>query len=113
MNETEWQTQLLQLAHTLGWKHLHVRRSRGRGGRGAGWITATNQVGWPDLLLWRPGCMLVALELKVPPNKASDEQLEVLAELSATGHVHAQVAYPSDLDALVPIFQHGPTPTRP
>ena len=39
MSEQVWQQQFVQLAGYLGWKHLHVRRSLGRGRK---WVTATN-----------------------------------------------------------------------
>ena len=96
ITEVEWQQQVIQLALTLGWQYLHVRRSIGKGKR---WVTATNIVGWPDLLLWAPGRGLVAVELKVGGNKPTAEQVDVLASLSAAG-VRTMVAYPGDLDEL-------------
>lgn len=96
MLESEFQESVLELAHLLGWKHLHVRRTIGRGKK---WTTSTNRVGWPDLLLWKAGRGFVAIELKVHPKKATPEQVEVLAELEAAG-ARTMVAYPEDLDDL-------------
>lgn len=96
ISEAEWQEQVVQLAQHLGWKHLHVRRSIGKGKK---WVTTTNVVGWPDLLLWHRRHGFAAVELKVPPNQASPEQLAVLAELEAAG-ARTMVAYPTDLGAL-------------
>ena len=49
MTEVEWQAQVIQLARLLGWPHMHVERSTGKGSR---WTSATNVTGWPDLTLW-------------------------------------------------------------
>jgi hypothetical protein len=96
MNEAEWQSQLLQLAHMLGWEHLHVRKSIGKGRT---WTTTTNVVGWPDLLLWsaRYPALHIAAELKVGKNKATPGQLAVLSRLSAAGFL-TYVWCPDDLD---------------
>lgn len=90
---------VIDLAHILGWKHLHVRRSIGKGKR---WTTSTNVKGWPDLLLWsvrHPERGLVAIELKGPATKVEPEQVAVLAELEAAG-VRTMIARPDDLDAV-------------
>jgi hypothetical protein len=99
VTEAEWQAQVIELAQLLGWRHLHVRRSIGKG---RSWVTATNVDGWPDLFLWnvrRPGAGLVALELKSDAGKPTAEQVQVLAELEAAG-VRTMIARPSDLDAV-------------
>lgn len=101
--EIEWQAQVVQLAHTLGWEHLHVRRSIGKGKR---WVTATNLVGWPDLFLFHPRRGFVALELKVGKNAATDEQVEVLAGLAAAG-ARTMIAYPHDLAAVTALLGTG------
>lgn len=95
VSEAEWQAQVVQLAHALGWRHLHVRRSIGKGKR---WVTATN-IAWPDLWLWKPEHGFVALELKVGSNRPTPEQSEVLADLAAAG-ARTMVAYPGDLEAV-------------
>jgi len=100
MTETEWQQQVVDLAHLLGWQHLHVRRSIGKGKQ---WTTATNRVGWCDLFLWHPKHGFVALELKVGRNQPTPEQLEVLAELQAAG-ARTMVAWPDDLDAVIALL---------
>lgn len=84
MTHIELQAQVVEIAKLLGWQHLHVRRSIGKGRQ---WVTATNIIGWPDLLLWnprQPGRHL-AIELKVPPDRLSPEQEKVLADLEAAG----------------------------
>ncbi len=90
----EWQQQVVDLAHILGWQHLHVRRTIGRQKQ---WVTSTNRKGWPDLFLWHPVHGFAAIELKCGADKATPEQLQVLTELLAAGAAIA-VAYPHDLE---------------
>jgi hypothetical protein len=101
LTHVEWQQQIIDLAHLNNWRHLHVRRSIGRGKR---WVTATNVVGWPDLFLWHEtDGRLLAVELKVGNDKATDEQLAVLLSLSRAG-VDGHVWYPHDLDEAVAVL---------
>lgn len=100
MTHEEWQAQVVQLAHILGWNHLHVRRTIGRGRK---WTTSTNRKGWPDLFLWHDQRGFVAIELKVKPDKPKPEQLEVLDELARAG-ARTMVAYPDDLDEVQAIL---------
>jgi hypothetical protein len=114
ISESEFQEQVLELAHALGWKHLHVRPSIGQGHT---WVTATN-VPWPDLTLWRPtlgaarplgprsvevpvGARFLVRELKVGDITKDATwqpgQREVLNELQRAG-VHASVWTPDDFD---------------
>lgn len=44
MTEADWQGQVIDLAHAYQWRHLHVRRTIGKGKK---WVTATNVAGWP------------------------------------------------------------------
>lgn len=90
----------------LGWRHLHVRRSIGKGRK---WATTTNVTGWPDLLAWHPSRGFVAIELKVGNNQATPEQTAVLAELKAAG-ARTMVAYPRDLDAVKDLLTSEPAP---
>lgn len=94
MRETEWQEQVVELAHLCGWEHLHIRKTRGKGGK---WTTSTNLVGWPDLQLMRPGQIIWA-ELKVPPNKLEPEQEVMLEFLRSLGVGEVYVWYPGDFD---------------
>lgn len=93
---TSWQAQVVDLCHALGYDHLHVRKSIGKGRT---WQTTTNLVGWPDILAFGPGRGFVGLELKVGSDKPTVEQLAVLAKLEAAG-ARTMVAYPHDLDAV-------------
>lgn len=95
MTEAEWQEQFIQLAHFLGWKHMHARRSRGRG---RAWTTATNVTGWPDLYLWSERQQRdMFVELKSADGKVTDEQAAVHASLRAAGKT-VHVLRPDQLD---------------
>lgn len=91
----EFQDQVLQLAHAFAWRHLHVRRSIGKGRK---WVTTTNLKGWPDLLLMRPDRGYVAAELKIPPDKASPDQAELLGFLDSMPSTVAKLWTPDDWD---------------
>lgn len=88
-----FQDQVVDLAHITGWRHLHVRRSIGRGNK---WVTATNLKGWPDLFLMRPDVGYVAAELKIPPDSPSVEQAELITFLSTMPATRAYVWTPND-----------------
>lgn len=106
ISEADFQAQVVELAHLLGWKVLHVRPSVGRGAK---WVTSTSITGWVDLFLYHPGrgwhC---AVELKSQSGKTTPEQDGVLDDLIASG-VPAFVWRPSDLDAVRYVLQNGPT----
>lgn len=93
MSEETWQAQVVQLLALTGWKHLHVRRSIGKGRR---WVTTTNLAGWPDLLCWKHGQM-IAVELKSETGTTTSEQREVLGSLKDAG-LEVYVWRPSDLE---------------
>lgn len=101
ISEKEWQEQVISLAHQLGWQHMHVRRSIGKGHR---WTTATNLNGWPDLTLIRPtnenDGEIIFAELKSAKGIVDDEQRAVHDLLRRAGH-DVYVWRPSDLDAVV------------
>lgn len=102
----EWQGQVIEAAGYLGWRHLHVRRTKGKNG----WTTSTNVEGWPDLYLWnarRGG--FAGIELKVDRDLPRANQVEVLygpTGLAAAGALVA-IAWPADLDRLVAMLRPG------
>lgn len=102
----EWQEQITQLAHVLGWAHLHVRKSIGKGKK---WTTTTNIKGWPDLFLWHPRHGFAAIEVKVAPDAPTPEQIAVLASLHAAG-ARSMVAYPEQLDEVTSLLRGIPVP---
>lgn len=100
----EWQASVVDLLHYLGYQHLHVRRTIGRGKK---WVTATNVIGWPDLFAWHPHRGFVGLELKVGDDKPTPEQTAVLLSLEAAG-ARCMVAYPHDLEILTAMLRTSP-----
>lgn len=95
ITEAEWQQQVIDLAHMLGWRHNHTRRSIGRGTR---WTTTTSVIGWPDLVMWSEKQQRVLfVELKSEQGKLSFEQDIVLDSLRAAG-CEVYVWRPSDLE---------------
>lgn len=97
MSEAEWQQQVLELAALCGWRVNHHRPTPAGRGRDR-WTTATTVVGFPDLLLFRPGALLFR-ELKTDKGRLSPEQRAVLAELEAAG-ANVGVWRPKDWDAI-------------
>jgi hypothetical protein len=93
ITHTEFQSQIIELAHRLGWRHLHVRRSIGKGRK---WVTTTNLKGWPDLQLMHPAVGYVLAELKIPPDHATPEQAELLAFLATMPATKAVLWTPDD-----------------
>lgn len=92
ITEAEWQQQVVELAHILGWRHMHCRRSIGKGRQ---WVTATN-VPWPDLTLWHPKHGLIFAELKSQQGGESQGQTEINRSLRDAGQ-RVYVWRPSDL----------------
>jgi hypothetical protein len=95
--EAEFQEQVVQLARLCGWRHLHVRRSIGRGTR---WTTATNLIGWVDLTLMRPPDGLIFAELKRRGGQPTPEQTEMVDFLSGFPFALAVVWTPDDWPAI-------------
>lgn len=107
MSETTWQEQFIQLAQGYGWKHLHVRRTIGRGKK---WVTATNVSGYPDLTLWNQRQKrIIFVELKSEKGVASSEQREVLGELRNSGQ-EVYILRPSELALAQKILAPQPKP---
>jgi len=97
ISHADLQATVVEALHVLGWRHLHVRRSIGKGRK---WVTSTNVVGWPDLFCWHPVARRqLAIELKVPPDRLTPEQHLVLIDLDAAG-VETAVFTPGELLAL-------------
>jgi hypothetical protein len=106
MTEDEFQRQVIALARLRGWKAAHFRRVRvARKSGSTYWETpvAADGKGWPDLFLAKPCFRPLAWELKVEPNRASQEQLDWLYLLTASG-IDARVLYPEDWDLIVRIL---------
>ena len=106
ITETAWQHQVEQLAAHLGWKTMHVRRSKVRDDR---WATATSVPGWPDLTLWSTRRQrLIVAELKTDTGRATPDQIDTLHDLAACG-IPAYIWRPRDLNVVKAILT-GLTP---
>jgi len=81
LSEAGFQALVVQLAETCGWRVMHVRRSRVRGGKVA---TSTSIDGWPDLTIFGHGRLIFA-ELKSERGQLAAEQRRVLDELRRAG----------------------------
>jgi hypothetical protein len=101
--EAAFQGQVVELARMTGWKTMHVRRSVGKGHR---WTTSTSVVGWPDLILWRPG-RIIAAELKSDTGQVTCDQALVLASLEEAG-MECHVWRPRDLDEIAGVLGRRP-----
>lgn len=92
--EASFQSAVIAVARLHGWKVAHFRKARTK----RGWVTAVSAdgQGWPDLLLCHPQRgLILARELKVPPNTTTPEQETWLCVLRACG-VDARVWTPTD-----------------
>lgn len=74
---------VVRMAQLFRWHVVHWDTGRGRSGK---WITPYlgDGKGFPDVVALRGDALLVA-ELKVPPNKATPEQLDWLDRFRAVG----------------------------
>ncbi len=108
ISEALFQRQVIELAHTLGWRTMHVRRCIGKQGR---WTTPTSLVGWPDVTLMRPPDGLLFVELKSEAGTLEPEQRELLGYLDSLDGAHAYVWRPSDLPAIARILNRRPVST--
>ena len=105
ISERDWQAQVVELAHKLGWKHMHVRTSRGKGGRHT---TATNVDGWPDLFLWNERQQrTIFAELKSAKGVVSDDQRAVLRSLLLAGQ-EVHIWRPDDLEYVMACLRVPP-----
>lgn len=92
ITEAEWQAQVLELAHRLGWLAYHTYRSD------------RSAPGFPDLVMVRAPRVVFA-ELKSEKGKPSVDQLVWLGSLWACGDkVEAYIWKPSDLDAVAKVL---------
>lgn len=104
VSEAHFQQSVVQLAETCGWRVMHVRPSRVRGGR---WATATSISGWVDLTLLGHDRAIFA-ELKSDRGRLTAEQKQVIALLRAAG-LDARVWRPRDWKSIEATLTGGRT----
>lgn len=102
VSERAFQTAVIQLAETLGWRVAHFSDSRRSIGQGR-MVGDKQAAGFPDLVCTRAGRLLF-LELKSEKGKLRPAQVEWLADLQevegdAGGRVVVRVLRPSDWDS--------------
>ena len=85
-SEADWQRDVVDVAHSLGWMVYHTRFSVG------------SQSGYPDLTLCRE--RVVFIELKREGRPLTDAQQAWAERLRAAGTEVYAPCYPSDADAL-------------
>lgn len=99
MTESEFQSQVIEIARLRGWKVAHFRPAQIRPGR---WATPIQgDAGFPDLVLSRGlDGDLVFAELKKEKGRLSAGQVAWIRTLIAAG-AEAYVWYPSDLPQII------------
>lgn len=104
-SESAFQQRVIDLGHLLGYKIAHFRPAQ----TSKGWRTpvAADGKGFPDLILVRPQSKgkprIVAMELKMPGNKPSEEQ-EAWIDAWRRAGGEAFVFYPEDWDQIVKVL---------
>jgi hypothetical protein len=105
VTESEWQSQIIEIAHLLSWRVAHFRPAR----TNKGWRTAVSAdgKGWPDLVLVRD--RVVFAEAKVEKGRLDVEQegwRDALLEAGAEWYVWR----PQDVDEVLAVLRSRATP---
>lgn len=87
LRENAFRDSVVALARYRGWKVMFT------------WDSRHSPKGWPDLFCVRNGVALAA-ELKIPPNKPTQEQLDWIKELALCGIDTYVWFYPEDWDVI-------------
>lgn len=101
VDEASYQAQIIDLAHAMGWRTMHVRRMVTGVGPRRKWQTGTSVRGWPDLTLWR-GPRLIHVEVKGHRGRLEPDQVIVLGELDQA--TEAYVTWPWEVQALAAVL---------
>lgn len=101
ISEPDFQAQIIEVAHLLGWRVAHFRAAQTR----HGWRTpvAADGAGFPDLFLVRRDRSL-AIECKAASGRTTPDQDAWLDAMAAAG-IAAMVARPADFDAVVELLR--------
>lgn len=97
-SEAAFQAQVIAFAQLHKWRVAHFRKVRVQRKNGqVYWETpvAADGTGFPDLILVR-GARLLVVELKVPPNKPSAEQIAWLGSFRGIAGLYVAVWTPDD-----------------
>lgn len=90
-DETAFGNKVKDLAKRAGWLENHTYRSKINGA----WRTTTTGIGFPDHLFVKQG-RLVVLELKMPGNKPTPQQVEWIELFDSVPGCVARVVWPAD-----------------
>lgn len=94
--EAAFQSQVVQLAQTLGWLVQHTRPAK----QGDRWLTPiTGDVGFPDLVLAHPTRGVIFAELKSPTGAVTDAQYKWGQVIRSAGG-EWRIWRPADLDKI-------------
>lgn len=97
-SEAAFQAQVIAFAQLHKWRVAHFRKVRVQRKNGqVYWETpvAADGTGFPDLILIR-GARLLVVELKVPPNKPTAEQIAWLGSFRGIADLYVTVWTPDD-----------------
>jgi len=104
------QAKVLQLAATLGWRSMHVRKAMGS--KKHGWVTPTSVSGWPDAVLWHPKQKrLILIEFKTDKGRLTPGQQDVIRSLLDAGQ-EVYVSRPREFDQIRDVLTASPPPVR-
>lgn len=102
MRESDFTTQVIDLAHWCGWLAFHQLPAQHRAGK---WSSATQgDTGFPDLILARD--RVVVAELKVGKNKPTEKQWAWINRFRESG-VEAYVWTPDDMDEIRQVLRRS------
>jgi hypothetical protein len=103
MSESEFQSQVIELAQLFRWRVAHFRPGLTQSGR---WCTAVQAdgAGFPDLVLVRDGVLLFA-ELKSEKGRLSESQIEWIGELGNVQAIRVYLWRPSDWKAIEEVLR--------
>ena len=101
-SEAQFQASVEQLATTLGWDWMHIRKAMNDRGYHRTPVVGSLGPGWPDLVLVK-GERLIFAEMKSQKGRLAPHQQKVLQQLSATGH-EVFCWRPSDWDKIVEVL---------
>ena len=107
MKEAQFQSQVIELARTLGWRVAHFRAVRVLRGNGAVRYMTPVQAdgaGFPDLFMVRRERAIAAELKRQTGSTTSEEQKEWLARLEETP-VETYKWRPSDWDSIVEVLR--------
>lgn len=105
-SEAEFQAEVIIAARMRGWRVAAFRKVRVQRKNGSVYYETPVQAdgaGWPDLMLFR-GPQRLAMELKMPGNKASEQQLAWGAVLVRAGFSWA-VYFPADWEHILEVLK--------